>query len=115
MSLRPYDFSTSKLTGFSGGASPTDFTTLWGLKFFPQGTVPSSTTAAATWTTGSRIGRLQHEVSLTFTGAEVTEKDLQEFMYRALCHLFIDALPVDALEEIAECIVDNYKRHVVRP
>jgi hypothetical protein len=52
---------------------------------------------------------------MTFTGAEVTENDLQEFMVRAICHVFIDALPATALEEIAECIVDNYNRHVLRP
>lgn len=61
------------------------------------------------------MGRLQHHVSMTFTGTEVTEKDLQEFMVRAICHVFIDTLPANALQEIAECIVDNYNRHVVRP
>jgi len=52
---------------------------------------------------------------MTFTGAETTEKDLQEFVVRAICHAFIDALPSGALGEIAECIVDSYNRHVVRP
>ena len=43
------------------------------------------------------------------------QKQVHEFMYRALCHAFIDSLPAVALEEIAECIADNYERHVVRP
>jgi hypothetical protein len=63
----------------------------------------------------SSIGKLQHHVSMSFTAAEVTEKDLQEFWVRAICHLYIDALPVAGLEEVVESIVDNYNRHVVRP
>jgi hypothetical protein len=60
---------------------------------------------------------MQHAVSMTFTGTEpeVMQKYMHEFVYRALCHAFIDRLPVNALEEIAECIADNYERHVVRP
>jgi hypothetical protein len=54
---------------------------------------------------------------MTFTGTEreLITKQFHEFMYRALCHAFIDGLPAVALEEIAECIADNYDRHVVRP
>ena len=54
---------------------------------------------------------------MTFTGTEreLIKNRLHEFMYRALCHAFIDGLPAVALEDIAECIADNYDRHVVRP
>jgi len=45
----------------------------------------------------------------------MTEKDLQEFVVRAICHVFIDTLPLNALSEIADSIVDNYNRHVLRP
>jgi hypothetical protein len=79
--------------------------------------VNSITTAAATWTIGSPIGETQHAISMTFTSTErdLIKKHFHEFMYRALCHALIDGLPAVALEEIAECIADNYDRHVVRP
>jgi len=64
---------------------------------------------------GTPLGHMHHHLSMTFTGAEVTEKDLQEFWVRALCHIFVDTLPVNALHEVAESIVDNYNRHVIRP
>lgn len=56
-------------------------------------------------------------MSMTFTGTEreAIKKQFHDFMYRALCHAFIDALPAMALEEIAECVADNYDRHVARP
>jgi hypothetical protein len=60
---------------------------------------------------------VKHELSVTFTGTEVDvmETQLREFMYRAICHAVIDALPVAALEEVADCIADNYNRHLLKP
>jgi hypothetical protein len=117
MSLQRYDFSTSKLSSYFGGASPSEFTTLWGLNFCPPSSANSITTAAATWTIGSAIGETQHAISMTFTGTErdLIKKRFHDFVCRALCHAFIDGLPDVALEEIAECIADNYDRHVARP
>jgi len=52
---------------------------------------------------------------MTFTGADITEEDVQAFVIRAICAALIDTLPLNALGEVAECIVDNYNRYVVRP
>ena len=117
MYIPRFNISAPKPTGSSAGASLNDFTTQWSLTLCPPERVPTSATATAAWTTGSPIGQLTHELSVTFAGTECVPMESQgrEFVYRAICHAMLDGLPVAALQEVAECIADSYNQHILKP
>lgn len=87
---------------------------LWDLS---QSLEPGSTSPATTvsWVYSLPYGQSKHELFLDQTQSVPIEALRAELLYRILCHVLVDRLPGEALQETVEDIVDILRFYLPSP
>src|SRR4051794_34249390 len=94
--------SIAERADYFGGTSPTVFTKRWDqLNFLPREI--ACTTATLTWSTPS----FRHELHVVPNqGTELSQQQVDEFVWRAVADWLIDQLPSAALRELVPNLLE---------